>query len=70
MSHNHECAEDMGSDPCGGSAVGVRLDPTWGGEYPVCEDHHRPPFPGDDLDEWRDDPGFVEHTDRVQDRDL
>jgi hypothetical protein len=40
-----ECAEDMGSDPCGNKAVGVRVDPNWGGEYPVCRKHHRAPFP-------------------------
>jgi hypothetical protein len=46
-----ECTEDMGSDPCGGRAVGIRIDPTWGGEYPVCKAHLRPPFPGDVLED-------------------
>jgi hypothetical protein len=41
---DEECHEDMGTGPCGKSAVGYREDPTNGGRYPVCHEHVRPPM--------------------------
>lgn len=53
--------------PCERPAYGVRIDPTFGGPYPVCRRHCRPPYQMCEWGQWYDGPLCLTHDGRRSD---